>query len=161
MSTALIASAAANNPKVQKAIGDNVEQSLKAVKTTYTAAKYIVGGLVILGVGYWGYQKFFGFTKIKEDSRFTPANISTGVAQAKANAIYNAMYGLGSGFSKVQTILLNVNHNGLIRIYNAFGAKSGFSLNPLSKKLNLFEWFGDQFKPSEIAQLKQKYPYLF
>lgn len=161
MSTTAIASIAAQNPEVKKAISDNISSSIKAAKTTYTVGKYLIGTVVIVGGGYLVYRRFFGFTKIKEDSRFTPANITTGVAIAKANAIFNAMYGLGSGFSKVQAILLGVNHNGLIRIYNAFGAKAGFAVTPFAKRMNLFEWFGDQFKASEMAQLKQQYPYLF
>lgn len=162
LSSPALVSAVASSPQGQKAITDTLDRAQNTVKTTYTIGKYVLGISVVGLVGYWGYTKLFdGFTALREDNRFTPANISTGVALSKANSIYNALYGVGSNFSKVQTILTGVNHNGLIRIYNEFGKRKGFSVSLFPKKLNLFEWFFDQLKQNELAQLKQKYPYLF
>lgn len=158
---ALIA-AVANTPQGKRVISDTLETASKTAKSSYLFLKYAVGAGVVGVVGYYGYTKLFnGFTRISEDSRFTPANITSGVATAKANAIYDVLYGVGSNFAKIQTILINVNHNGLIRIYNQFGKRKGFSLSFFPKKLNLFEWFFDQLEQNELVQLKQKYPYLF
>lgn len=162
LSSPALVTAIASTPQGKQAIADTLDKAQSSIKSTYTIGKYVLGIAVVSVVGYWGYTKIFdGFTKLREDSRFTPANISTGVALSKANAIYDALYGIGSNFSKVQTILTGVNHNGLIRIFNEFGKRKGFSVSLFPKKLNLFEWFFDQLKQNELVQLKQKYPYLF
>jgi hypothetical protein len=156
---ALIA-AAASTPEGQKAISKGLETAQKGVSSTVS----IVKGVLVIGVlsvaGYMGYNAIFnGFTKIQEDKLYTPANLSEGLAKSKAEVIYQAMKGAGNGFNTIKAVLQNVNgqrinHNGFIRIYNAFGKRAGFSVLPFAKKTNMVEWFNDQFDQSELVELR-------
>lgn len=156
---------AAATPAGQKAITRGIDTADKAVSGTYSIVKNVLGIAVFAGVGYFAYTKIFnGFTAVTEDSQYTPSNVSTGIAKAKAEAIYQAMYGAGSGFNMVKSILQyvsnqRINHNGFIRIYNAFGKRSGAI--PFSKKMTMTEWFADQFSESELLELRLIIPNFF
>lgn len=153
-----IISAIASTPQGQKAIGKTIDNAQKSVQSTYGIAKGLLGIAIIGGVGYFAYNKIFnGFKSISEDPQYMPSNVSTGVAKVKAEAIYNAMYGAGNGFTMVKAILQyvngeRINHNGFIRVYNAFGKRNGQI--PFSKKMTLTEWFIDQFSESELLELR-------
>lgn len=152
--------AVASTKQGQKAISDSLTKASASVESTATILKGIFKIALLGGLGYFVYKKIFnGFTPLVQDKRYAPSNISTGVAKSKAQLIYRAMYGVGSGFKQVKQNLLGVNHNGFIRIYNEFGKKKG--LNPLSKNLNLIEWFEDQFSPSELMELRFLLPNFF
>lgn len=154
---AVIAAAAAT-PAGQKAITKTIDTANTAVSGSLSIVKGVLGIAFFGGVGYFAYTKIFnGFTAISEDSQYTPSNVSTGVAKAKAEAIYNAMYGAGNGFNMVKSILQyvngeRINHNGFIRVYNAFGKRNGQI--PFSTKMTLTEWFIDQFSASELLELR-------
>ena len=153
---ALIAAAA--TPAGQQAITKTIDTANNAVSGTLSIVKNVLGIGVFLGVGYFAYTKIFnGFTAVSEDPQYTPSNVSTGVAKAKAEAIYTAMYGAGNGFNMVKSILQyvngeRINHNGFIRVYNAFGKRDG--VLPFSKNMTLTEWFIDQFSQSELLELR-------
>lgn len=150
--------AAASTPAGQKAITQTIDTANNAVSGTLSIVKGVLGIALFGGIGYIAYTKIFnGFNSVKEDSQYTPANVSTGVAQAKAEAIYKAMYGAGNGFNLVKSILQyvngeRINHNGFIRVYNAFGKRNG--IIPFSTKMTLTEWFTDQFSESELLELR-------
>jgi len=154
---AVIAAAAAT-PTGQKAITKSIDTANNAVSGTLSIVKGVLGIAFFGGVGYIAYTKIFnGFVSVKEDTQYTPSNVSTGVAKAKAEAIYKAMYGAGNGFAMVKAILQyvngeRINHNGFIRVYNAFGKRNG--VVPFSTKMTLTEWFNDQFSESELLELR-------
>lgn len=149
---------AATTPAGQKAIAKTIETADNAVSSSFSIVKNVLGIAVLGGVGYFAYTKIFnGFTAVSEDALYTPSNVSTGVAKAKAEAIYTAMYGAGNGFNMVKSILQyvngeRINHNGFIRVYNAFGKRNG--VVPFSPKMTLTEWFIDQFSQSELLELR-------
>lgn len=149
---------AATTPAGQKAITKTIDTANNAVSSSLSIVKGVLGIAFLGGVGYFVYTKIFnGFTALTEDTRYTPSNVSTGVAKAKAEAIYKAMYGAGNGFAMVKAILQyvngeRINHNGFIRVFNAFGKRNGQI--PFSKKMTLTEWFTDQFDESELLELR-------
>ncbi|PKB18380.1 hypothetical protein [Flavobacterium sp. 5] len=155
---AILAAAAASTPEGQKAIAKTIDTANDAVSGTFSIVKNVLGIAVLGGVAYFGYTKLFnGFTAISEDQKYTPSNVSSGLAKAKAEAIYTAMSGIGNGFNLVKSVLQyvngeRINHNGFIRIYNAFGKRNGAV--PFSPKMTLTEWFTDQFSQSELLELR-------
>jgi hypothetical protein len=149
---------AASTPAGQKAISKGIDTASSAVSGTVSIVKGVLTIALLGGVGYYAYTKIVnGFKPEREDNRYTPSNVSTGVAKAKAEEIFKAMYGAGNGFNKVKSILQyvngqRINRNGFIRVYNAFGKRSG--LVPFSKEMTLTEWFLDQFDESELLELR-------
>jgi hypothetical protein len=149
---------AATTPAGQKAITQTIETTNHAVSGSLSIVKNVLAIAFFGGVGYFAYTKIFnGFVALTEDPQYTPSNVSTGVAKAKAEAIYQAMYGAGNGFNMVKSILQyvngeRINHNGFIRVFNAFGKRNG--IVPFSPKMTLTEWFVDQFSASELLELR-------
>jgi hypothetical protein len=153
----------ASTPSGQKAITNTLEKTSASVNATASIVKGILKTGLFLGVGYYVYKKVFdGFSTLKEDKRYRSSNISTGMAKNKAEAIYNAMYGINitsAGFRAVKQSLTGVNHNGFIKIYNEFSLRKG--INPMAKKMNLIQWISDQFSQSELVQLRFLLPNFF
>lgn len=150
--------AAAATPAGQRAIEKSIDTANNAVSGSLSIVKNALAIAFFGGLGYIAYTKIFnGFTAVKEDPLYTPSNVSTGVAKAKAEAIYQAMYGAGNGFNMVKSILQyvngeRINHNGFIRVYNAFGKRNG--IVPFSPKETLTEWFINQYSASELLELR-------
>lgn len=152
--------AAASTPQGQKAISSTLENANASVNATFSIVKGVLKTGLFLGIGYYAYRKIFnGFSPLKENKRDKPSNISTGMAKNKADAIYSAMYGMGNGFKSVKQNLMGINANGFVRIHNAFGLRKG--INPLAKKMNLIEWFNDQFSQNELMELRFIVPNFF
>lgn len=136
----IVAAAVVTNPQVQKI-------ATKSIDLLFTVAKIGVFGLV----GYIVYKKVFkGFKKERENPNYTPSNVSSLQAKAKAESIYNAMFGINRDFTQVFKNLDGVNRNGFIRIYNEFGARRDAAF----KKMTMTEWFYDQFSKTDISRLK-------
>lgn len=158
-----VITAIASTDRGKKGITDAIENANAGVAATASIIKGVLKAGLFLGVGYYVYKKVFdGFSKLKEDKRYRPSNISTGMAKNKAEAIYSALYGINitsAGFKAVKQNLTGVNHNGFIKIYNEFGLRKG--LNPMSSKMNLVEWISDEFSQSELVQLRFIVPNFF
>lgn len=100
------------------------------------------------------------FKKMEEIPAYGAANVTYAQAAAKAQSLYDAMYGFGNGFENVKEALRvgngGLNYNGYVRVYNAFGQREPFShipvLNP--RKMTLTEWINDQFNDEEKAELR-------
>jgi len=151
---------AASTPQGQKVIANTLENANASVNATVSIVKGVLKTGLFLGIGYYAYKKIFdGFSPLKENKRDKPSNISTGMAKNKADAIYSAMYGMGNGFKSVKQNLMGINANGFVRIHNSFGLRKG--INPLSKKMNLIEWFNDQFSQNELMELRFIVPNFF
>jgi hypothetical protein len=146
--------ALANTPQGQKALANTLDLANNTAKTSVSIVKNVLGLTVLGVVGVWGYGKIFNpFKKLPEDTKFK-ANISTGMAKAKAEAIYRAMRGLNN-FGVVHQNLLGLNANGFVRVYNEFGKRS--SILPLSKKQTMLEWFSE-FNSDQVLQLHYMFP---
>lgn len=142
-----IIAAALSTEAGQKAINKGVDATGKAVSLGFTILKV---GIFFLA-GYVVYKKVFPhFKKVKEDSRYHPANVTETGARQRAENLFTAMQGIGADFNKTSSNLKGLNHNGFIRVYNEFGERRGADF----KKQNLTEWIYDQFSKSEITELK-------
>lgn len=127
-----------------------------AVKTV----PWLIKVAVIGGVIYVGYRIISGqFVKAKYNSNYNDANVSDAVAQAKAESIYQAMYGYGANVQVVAEQLFGLNYNGWIKVYNAFGKRQPW--NVFADPLTLVEWFNDQFDTSEMSILRTALPNVF
>lgn len=123
---------------------------------------FLIKTTVILGItGIIVYKITHRFEKRDEESDYPPANISHSQAQSRAKVIYTAMKGLGNGMEIVKANIANLNYNGWIRLYNAFGNRKGAFSPPFSSGENLEEWFADQFDQDELDELRVLVPNTF
>ncbi len=156
---ALIA-AIATSQQGQKTIGNTLETANNTVKTTVSIVKSVFVLGLLFGAGTIIYYKVFnGFKKLPEDKKMKPT-ISTAIAKNKANSIFRAMYGVGSGFETVMKQLTGfngkrLNANDFVRIYNEFGKRAGAA--PFAKKQTMLEWF-TEFNELQLLQIKALFP---
>ena len=130
----------ASSPEGQKAIAKSANLGITILKV----------GLVLGTLTFAYYKIFKGFSKVKEDARYKPSNISVTTAKARAEAIYTAMLGTAKNYATVEKNLSGLNHNGFVRLYNEFGERR----SALLTKMNLVEWLQDQFNEDDIAKLR-------
>lgn len=152
--------------KQNKGLGNPVVTAVAAgagqevVKSTASVIPFLIKTAVFLGLGYIVYRKVVTrFMPLKEISSYPASNITNGQAQTKAESIYGAMRGFGANFEIVSANIAGLNYNGWIRLYNAFGKRS--TANPLEAKMDLTEWFVDQFDEEELAMLRFLVPNVF
>ncbi|WP_130736735.1 hypothetical protein [Flavobacterium sp. J27] len=156
---ALIASVA-NSEAGQTAIKNASENQKAVVETAKNVIPFLVKTLVFLGIGYVIYKKISNrFEPLQENKNYPVSNITDNQASAKAETIYQAMKGAGNGFETVKQAIAGVNYNGFFKIYNAFGNREGAI--PFTSKMNLIEWFNDQFNTYELQQLNFLVPNIF
>lgn len=136
-----------SSPEGQKVIAKSQQNAERTMSAGFTFLKVLlVGGIV--AVVYFKFLK--GFSKLKEDTRYKPSNISVTEAKSRADAIYTALMGFGANYKAVENNLTGLNHNGFIRVYNEFGERRSATLS----KMNLVEWLQDQFKADDITKLR-------
>lgn len=115
--------------------------------------KFLISTAVVCGIIVYAVSSFKKrFIKREEVSRYGPANISDGEARGKADAIHKAMLGFGNGFEIVRENLANLNYNGFVKVYNAFGNREDNI--PGTEDMNLVEWFIDQFDTEDLNELR-------
>jgi hypothetical protein len=148
-----------NNPAVAMTLlqtpqGQKMIENAQNTGRTATKIVFTFGGLLALYiVGRVVYNKFFSFSKIKQDKNYTPANITEIEAEQRANAIETALQGVGSDFQAVEKNLSNINRNAFILIYNAFGERRGYDL----KKLTLIDWLVYEYGGTDkLSRLRLK-----
>ena len=128
-----------------------IEKVQESQQKTMNTGVAIFKILLVGGLFTFAYFKIFkGFSKLGEDKRYRPANISITQAKARAEAIYTAMLGFGANYKAVENNLAGLNHNGFIKIYNEFGERRSSTLS----KMNLVEWLQDQFNEEDITKLR-------
>lgn len=144
----------------QKVISNASDNQKAVVQATASVIPFLIKTLVIVGGGMYLYYRFTNrFVSLKENSNYPVSNITNNQAQTKAESIYNAMLGLGNGFEIVKTNIAGLNYNAFIKVYNAFGNRQGSI--PFSDKMNMVEWFSDQFNTDELTQLRFLVPNMF
>lgn len=143
------ASSAVNSPAGQKAVEKATEVIPFLIKTVFV--------LSIIGFAYYKFTN--RFKPLEENPDYPNANVSLGNAKTKAEAIYNAMVGFGANLDSVASNIAGLNYNGFVRVFNAFGERQGSV--PFSDKMNMVEWFFDQFDDTEITQLRFLVPNVF
>lgn len=123
----------------------------KAIEKTTEVIPFLIKTIVVLGIGYYAYSKYTNrFVKRAEISTYPKANVSMAQAQAKADAIYSSIGWFSNDFDNVAKQISGLNYNGFIRVYNAFGHKTG---TLLGGDLTLEEWIYNQFDTDQIAKL--------
>lgn len=121
------------------------------VKNTASVIPFLIKTIVVLAIGYFIYYKFKNrFIKFDEKSNYAPSNITMEQAQSKADAIASSIGWFSNDVNAVAEQLAGLNYNGFVRVYNAFGKRTG---TLLGGDLNLIEWIKNQFTTYEIAQL--------
>lgn len=138
----IAATSAMNSPAGQKAVD-------KGIDLVYLGLKIVVvGGLI-----YLAYRKISNrFEPLEEVSSYPVANITKHQAEARANALFQAMVGPGAKLPLVAQNISGLNYNAYIRVFNAFGHKSGSF--PFSKNMTLTEWIIDQFNTADLSYLR-------
>lgn len=137
----------------QKAINNVSDNQKKIVQATASTIPFLIKTVVVLGIGAFVWYKYANrFKSLNENPNYEQSNITESQAKTKAESIFSAMYGFGGNYSLVAQNLAGVNYNGFIRIYNAFGLRQGSI--PFSSKMNLVQWFSDQFNEDELEQLR-------
>lgn len=135
-------------------LGIPVDTNSILIEKSAEAIPYVLrtlGFILIVAGGYWGYKKYTNrFIKRKEKSIYPDANVSFAQAQARANAIYSSIGLFSNDFANVSRQISGLNYNGYIRVYNAFGQKTG---TLLGGDLDLEQWCANQFTPYEVQQL--------
>lgn len=145
--------ALASSPAGQKAVTG-------AVESTISLAKITLAVVVTAAVGYVAYNLWKNrFIKRAYNPQLEPANVSDAQAEAKAEAIFQAMYGWSADVDIVAEQLSGLNYNGWIKVYNAFGKRRGAI--PGSSEMTLVEWLNDQFSGSDMETLQFILPGVF
>lgn len=146
------------NPVVIEAVKSQAGQ--KAVEKATEIIPFALKTLFILGILAFAWYKFTNrFKPIQENPDYPNANVSHGNAKTKAEGIYNAMVGFGANIDAVASNIAGLNYNGFVRVFNAFGERQG--VVPFSDKMNMVEWFYDQFDDAEITKLRFLVPNVF
>ena len=145
--------AAASTPAGQNALTKSTEITANAANKGIDLLSWGIKLAVLCGGAYYVVSLFKKrFINMNTNSNYAPSNITDGQAVAKADALYEAMYGVGADVDIVATQIAGLNYNGWVKVYNAFGNRKG--VNPLGDAMNLVEWFNDQFDEDELLQLR-------
>lgn len=132
----------------------------KALDKTTEVIPFVLKTLFILGMaGFIIYKIKNKFRPLSENNAYPNANVTHGTAKTKADAIFSAMTGFGANVDLVANNIAGLNYNGFVRVFNAFGDKQGAI--PFSDKMNMVEWFYDQFNEAELTKLRFLVPNIF
>lgn len=133
----------------------------KTVDLVGSVMKWVLIGGAVVATTAIGYQFYKNrFKKLPQNRNYPAPKITQAQAQAKADTIYKAMYGIGSGFSTVATQLAGVGYNDFVLIYNAFGKrkpatqKMNLFSNPFDRGWTLLEWIENEFSDAEKEELR-------
>ena len=143
--------AAAQSPAGQKVLNNAINSQVAMAQKTMKVIPYVLGGLAAVGVTYFAWRAWQNrFISLGQNNNLEPANVSDGQAKTKADAIYEAMYGVGANYGVVRANLVGLNYNGWVKVYNAFGKRKTL----LQSEMNLAEWLIDQFSNSKLEELR-------
>lgn len=137
--------------KTKSKLGNPIDTGSTVIEKSAETIPFLIKTIVFLGIGYFAYNSYTNrFVKRKEISSYPDANVSYAQAQARANAIYSSIGWVSNDFANVSRQLTGLNYNGFIRVYNAFGHKTG---TLLEGDLDLEQWCANQFTSYEVQQL--------
>ena len=137
----------------QKVIDNALETNRKVTDAGISIVTTALKIGLVAGVAYIAYRSYSKrFIKLKLNPNWPAANISDAQAEAKADAIYKAMYGVGADHQAVASQIAKLNYNAWVKVYNFFGNRQG--VTPLSESMNLVQWLNDQFDEEELNELR-------
>lgn len=152
--------AVASSPAGQKVVSDISETQRKLTDTGISLIPFVAKTVFVVGVIYVGYRLYTDrFIKMGINTNYPGANITDGQASARANALHEAMKGIGANKAIVAANLQGLNYNGWVKVYNAFGNRKG--INPFGSEMNLAEWINDEFSGTDLLELKLILPGVF
>ena len=142
-------------------IAQSAVQNNKTAVTTTINIGFILLGMAVISIGgtafYYLYWKN-RFKNAKYNSDMPDSNVSPAEARAKADALYQAMKGIGTNEKAIKKALAGVNYNGYIAIYNAFGKREpgglSFSLGNGNYE-DLTSFLHGDLSESELADLRR------
>jgi hypothetical protein len=133
----------------------------KTVDFAGSLVKWVLIGGAVVVAGAVTIQVYKNrFVKLLQNTNYENAKITQAQASARAETIYKAMYGAGSGFNTVAAQLAGIGFNDFVLIYNAFGKRkpatqkfNPFS-NPFDRGWTLLEWIENEFSDSQKEELR-------
>lgn len=121
------------------------------LKETASVIPFLIKTAVVFGIGWYLYSSYTNrFIKLKENSNYSPSNVTDAQAKGRADTIIGSLGWFSNSFETVRDQLAGLNYNGFIKVYNAFGHQSG---TLFAGDLNLVEWIRNQFSDEEVALL--------
>ncbi|RDI07044.1 hypothetical protein [Flavobacterium sp. AG291] len=152
--------AVASSPAGQQAISNISETQRKVTDAGIQILPFVFKTLFVAGCGYVAYRLWTDrFIKLGTNPNWPASNINDAQADARAEAIYQAMVGFGADKDAVAMNIAGLNYNGWVKVYNAFGNREG--ILPFSKEMNLVEWINDQFSGDDLLELRVILPGVF
>jgi hypothetical protein len=152
--------AVATSEAGEKAIAKAERTQQAAADVAVKVLPWLIKIVVVGTIGYVAYRLYTDrFKKASYNNNWPDANVTDAQAQAKADAIYNAMYGYGANAQVVAEQLIGLNYNGWIKVYNAFGKRQPW--NPIADEMTLVEWFADQFDEEDMILIRSALPNVF
>lgn len=147
--------AAASSKRRGLSVADPVSSASAAGATELVKSipiAWIIKFGFIVGLALFIWYKYKNrFIPMKFRGDLDPSNISDGEAQARAEAIYNSIGWFSNSFATVADNVANLNYNGFVKLYNAFGHHTG---TLLGGELDLVGWCKNQFTEYEVSQLR-------
>ena len=121
------------------------------VRQTVSVVPFLIKTAVVVGIVWFLVNKYKNrFVAKKLRSDLPASNISDGQAEAKASAIAGAIGWISNDFDTVADALADLNYNGFVKLYNAFGHHTG---TLFGCQLDLIEYIQNQFTDYEVSQL--------
>lgn len=131
---------------------EDIDPRVTIIKETASVIPFIIKTGIVCGLLYFVYDSYTDrFIKKKEVNNYPLANISLSQAQSIADNIYASIGIFSNDFDTVRDSLSGLNYNALVRLYNAFGHKTGTFL---SGDLDFLEWLKNQFNDEQIEELE-------
>ena len=125
----------------------------KAAEKSAEAIPFIIKTVVIVGGAIYLIHRYTNrFVKWDEKPGLPKANVTFEQADARADAIYNALdWEIFDDFDTVKANIQNLNYNGFVRVYNAFGNRAG---NFVTGRKTMMEFLNDQLDSEELQELR-------
>lgn len=130
---------------------EDIDPRVTVIKETASVIPFVLKTAIVCGIIYFVYDSYTDrFIKKKEVNTYPLANVSLSQAQSIANNIYGSIGIFSNDFETIRDSFSGLNYNALVRVYNAFGHKTGTFF---SGDLDLLEWLKNQFDDEEIEEL--------
>lgn len=121
------------------------------IKQSATVIPFVLKIAIVTAIGAIVYYKITTrFVEKKEISKYGPANITMAQADAAASNIVASVGLFSTDYQMVASSLAGLNYNGFIRVYNAFGHRTGAASGV---KRDMISWLYSVYSDYEMEQL--------
>ena len=130
---------------------EDIDPRITVVKETATVIPWLIKFAIIAGTAYYLYSRYTNkFSAMQEITTYPKANVTTLEAQSRAEAVYGSMGYFTDDLQTALSALSGLNYNGFVRVYNAFGKRTG---RLLGGNLDLVAFIHQQY-PDDIDKFK-------